>query len=754
MKRSIIGKCLKKILVGTLIALVAFNPFLLSTAMAEELASPTASIQTEAAVAVTNSETQVNTTAIGSQIETQLIPVTSETGEVVEPFPSKEPSETSESESSQTTELAINNEAEVVNETASIGMSGTNVATSPASTQIQTGDAIAIANSNTLVNTTLIQSDLELSTVAIVESWDGDIVVDPLEKETASSYGEIAINNHDSGVVASVSAMSNTGSNTESGISTEIITGEANSLAQNNVLVNTTIISQDIFVLLAQNLWLWSGKILNLESPGSVTSPQSFSINQDLSSADCSQNCETKIAINNQAQVSSSTVASADTGSNTQVASESSRIVTGDALAMAVGNTLVNTTMINSRYRQLSLLIGAPWSGNLVFAYPDIEVSAQAPEEVDEGVEIPYTITIKNLGYAVAKVIDTRERVEKEGGTLLEQTQPIAELKHGEYVTHKFNLPTAGISGQTLTMTAWAKTANQEVSMANNTAVVTTKVLAHKNSENTGETPSSDSTSPSNTLRLEAVNNINNYIYPGDAVTYDMKVFNEGSQTVKNIRLIQDFYSPSSEQISQFAGKLGEIGPNQHKNVHFVLQTGTSFPPGSYYTQSIADGETMSGSSLNSNTVKNHVPIKLRETVEMVGKIQPAMALTSEQAQVLGEAIGVKTCKECLAYPWYIAITGGSLAYYFVCRRRREYGEAIRWGLALPLTAYGGLLWSNPDCVSGITFLPGAGWACQVFLPLAYAIYLTIMNGYKARVYASRIAVTTRRLVSKNPVQV
>ncbi len=734
----------KKLLISWLVWVVASQQIIITVALAQE-------IETEAAVAISTSETQVNTTAVESNIDTQVIPVTSTTPPIISPFASNSPTPSPSATESAQVEQKIENQAQVETETIASANTGDNQQVASGSASMQTGAATSLANSVTMVNTTLINSSLELSTVAIMDNWDGDIVVDPLTNDVVSGGNlNIEINNGPTYTEATVESVAQTGDNTQTVASgsASMTTGDSLSLAQNNVLVNTTIVGRDVFALLSENIWLWSGKILNSESPGSIIPASSLTLWNDTGSA-CGTSCVGNLVIDNQATVSTETRAIASSGGNTQQASQSAVMVSGPATAISVGNTLVNTTLINSRYRQLSLILAAGWNGNLVFAYPDIQVSAEAPSEVNEGEVINYKVLIKNRGYATAKLVQASEKIESNGLVVFDQGESFVQLGSGESITTSFSYPSSGRGGQTLSLAAWAKSDNVEESMTNNSAFVTTKI-----NPITPSNPSETKTQESTKLRLSGVNNINNFIYPGDGVTYDMTIYNEGPIGAKNLVLTQDFYSPDGSQITQFAGKVGELGLNQRKTIRFVLQTGDSFPSGDYKTISQVNGESISDAKIFSNTVENAVPIRIFIANEPIEVTQPAKALSPEQAQVLGEAIGAKSCRDCFALPWYIAITLGSLIYYLICDKRRSLGEVTRWGLALPLAAYGGLLWSNPSCASGITFLPGAGWSCQLFLPLAYLIYLIIMNGRRIANYVSKIAVTTRRFVSKKPVQV
>lgn len=757
-----VWKKIKKFLVIVLTFLVMFNQFLPVLVMAEgELPAPSASpvtvVETGDAAARAVSENQTNTTAINGNIDTVMVPVTENSPEVIDPFPEPSPTpvpsielspspesiiatdsatDVGPSPSPNVTEIVINNQATTETTTEASAETGDNVQVG-GETTMATGDSLALSSSITLVNTTLIDATLQVGVIAILSEWNGDILLDPMMgagslTSSRATPGNIDITNSNTTVATTTEAVANTGDNLQvaSG-SGELTTGAAVAIAENNALVNTTVVGADIFTLLAENLWLWSGKILNWESPGSVSPASAISNASSLTNQEgCQETCSLDVTIDNQADVTTTTIATASTGGNTQIASGSAMMTTGSAVAAAVATTMVNTTLINARYRQLSLLMLAPWSGNLVFKYPDLLVSAEAPSEVYEGEEITYTVRVKNRGYGRAMGVDWLHNITNQTEIIEENKERVGELESGATMTRTLQLASDGWAGQTITLTAMATSGNSEESITNNMAVVQTKVIAR-----TSDAPSADEAenNPEEVpkLRLSSQNNIHEFVMPGDGVTYDMEAYNDGPVGAKNVVLIQDFYAPDATFISRFQGRVGELALNQRRTIRFVLQTGSSLKPGEYYTESHLWGESDQGAGTTSNTVHNSLSLRARAVaeIETMTNARAAAALSPEQEQILGAAIGTTNCRDCVAFPWYVAITLGSLAYYLMTSRRSDYGRAVRWGLPLPLAAYGGLIWSNPGCSNGLIMLPSSTSACQLFLPFAFLIYLGIMFG-------------------------
>jgi hypothetical protein len=231
------------------------------------------------------------------------------------------------------------------------------------------------------------------------------------------TFADVEINNSETSVTTTTTAIASTGDNTQiaSG-SGELVTGEAMAVAQNNVIVNTSVLNGDVFQFLPENIWLWSGRILNWGDPGSSSAASALSNLASVpQNASCNGSCSMSIKVSNSADVTTETTAIASTGGNYQESDNNASMTTGRANAVALNTMMVNTTLIDSRYRLLSMLLLAPWTGNLVFAYPDIELIVKAPEQVMEGDDIPYEIMIKNIGYGKAqnvksKINRTRQR--------------------------------------------------------------------------------------------------------------------------------------------------------------------------------------------------------------------------------------------------------------------------------------------------------------------------------------------------------
>jgi len=695
------------------------------------------------AVAEAISETEIATTAVESEVETSVVNVGGETD--VTPFALQEPGEASggveaaeelvSEEASAAAEITgarergieVENQTQVEVETVAIADTGHNQQEAEGEGEqiMETGDAAAVANSVTLVNTTLVNSQLQVGVINVLSAWDGDVILDPLEEGGELVWGAgiagLTINNE--GTVEIITeASATTGGNSQAGGEEQsLTTGAAMALASSYTQSGLTMTNAQLLQILGENLWMWTGKIYNWEYPGSVSDPSDLwgQTGQEQGCTDCA----TRIGVNNQTEVTVVTRAEASTGGNSQVGATTQTMQTGNALAAATSTTLVNTTLINSKLTLLHLMLFDEWSGNLVFAYPDLEVKATAPEQVQEGEEISYTVTVTNLGQKKAVGVSWDYLVTNDEHEVDKGGAEKGELLPGESLSATVGIGTEGRGGHTVKLVAQASGTNTESSASNNWVEVTTLVVAR---EATQEEEDQEPGEPEETtLALSGQNNAGEGVYLGDGVRYEFIAENLGPVRAMEIMLTQAFYTPEGELISEVKGLVGELALNERARIDFVMTPKPPLTAGSYYTISYLTGKSDQGVELVSNGVINQIPILARLTGQLVGQVQAAEGPRSDaNADVAGEVLGAdNSCQDCQAWPWYWGVGLGSLAYFWVSRKRKGFGQIVRWGLTIPLTGYAGVLWQHPDCRQGLVLLASLGIWCRWYLPIAYGLY-------------------------------
>lgn len=695
-------------------------------------AEATATTDVQAAVTTVESGVETETQVVETQQEIvklfdESVPEASPAAQVIET--SEEASESGES--TMGTAVNIANESEVLNLASASAATGNNTQTSSgvANQTLATGDAVALATATSVVNTTLINSSLKLGTVVIPNYWEGDLVLDPgeLSVELPQIFGQIPISlviNNAGEVITQAVANASTGDNDQiaNGAGTSSMqTGEAVALASSAVMANTVIMNAKLLTLLTKNMWLWSGKIINWEYPGSVSDPQALAPTTIKSNGECQDGCVTEAAITNEATVVTRAEATATTGGNTQISDGGEQVLTtGSAYAGATATAVVNTTLVNADVTILHLLLFAPWTGNLVFAYPDLVTEVVAPATVIEGQDILYTIKIRNKGYKTARGVSYNYQIVNDEHEVGDGDEELPDLMPGEELTRTVSFDTTGRAGHIVRLTATALGENTEESTSNNMAIAVTQVegreVATKSNVEEGEQETTK-------LSLTSTNNAENGVYPGDGITYDMDARNDGPLDARNVVVVQEFYTPDHVKISELVGKVGELNLNKQKHIRFVMSPSANLIPENYYTLSFLVGESAAGREIRSNVVRNEVKLlaRARANVPIVGQAQAAE--TDDKGVILGEQTETPRCKNCRPMPWYVGLTIGSLAYYWITRRRNEWWQVWKWGLTLPLAGYAGLLLTQGDCRQGLVLIESASLWCKYYLPIGYTIY-------------------------------
>lgn len=701
----------------------------------EETASAELEMGTGTAVAVAESVGVVNTTLVESEIEVATEVVKETEGDIVPFVMEKEATSSAEPESNKGGDeggvnIEIDNQAEVVTIASASAITGENLQVQEAATgeaKMSTGTAVALANGVTVANTTLVNSELEVGTISVVTPWEGDLILEQMNGEEGSFFkliGGIDISN--TGEVSSeTTAEAITGENVQQASGSAVMeTGDAVALASNKTVVNTTLIGMDVFELLVENLFLWSGGIRNWEHAGSWTDPLTMLAGAGKGECEADGRIN-EVEIENEAKVTTVAQAKAVSGGNTQVTSGDASMVTGPAYAGASTTNIVNTTLIDSRYRVLQMLLFSPWKGDLVFAYPDLVAGLQVPGEVKAGEILRFKAGVVNEGYK--KMVDSKLRVLVSDGTkiVLDQERGVGDLDVNELREEDFELKVDS-GWQKLMVRVEATGGEADENESNNWAEAEVSILEQVD----GAGGSGEESEAEASLALTGGNNIGEYVYGGDGVRYQFKVCNEGPSGTNELMMIQRFFNQDGVWLGEMELPLGELESGKCRNVNFVF----TVPPvaGEYYTETVVKGMAGGRTEIFSNTINDPLPVRGRLASLIVSEAaaQEGSILGGSEDMVLGDQDSASVCANCNPWPWYGLSVVLSLSYYWLSSkkedvRKRRYGL----GMTAPLIAYGGLWMSSPGCRDGLLLLGRSGFWCKWFLVIALVIYGVIMVG-------------------------
>lgn len=709
-------------------------------------------METGNATSESNNITAANTTMTdSSSIDLSVVNITDPNTGSIAPFPMDGSSGTAQSPAptpDSLLELEVDNEATIAAETAAGANTGTNNQVNTELLQdigMNTGNATATANGVALANTTLVDSTVQVGVVNVMAPYEGDIIIDPLELNGdgsgafAPGVAQLTIDNNGN-IVTNANAAAVTGDNSQLALGNEeMTTGEATALSASTTVAGATIVDADVMQIMAENLWLWNGSIYGLEGPGSVTDPQSLLAGG--SATVCTGGCTNiSVGINNNVDITNNVTAAANTGGNSQLSYGDATMNTGNAMASATATTIANTTLINSRLTILYLMLFRQWNGNLIFAYPDLATVVSAPHSVPEGADIPFTVTVRNTGLAKARGVNYSYNITNDSHDVGSGGESWGDVAPGAIKTKTVSFNTAGRGGHVVRLTANALGTNREMSDTNNTGQAYVEVLVteapaedteEKEPEPKGESNDANASREVPQLALTSSNNVGDFVYAGDGVAYEIVVNNNGPIDAEDVILVHELYTQDGDKLTTMVAPIGDIALNKKKTVRFVMTTSPALNGGNYYTRATALGESESGAKTKSNSADNNLTIRERIAGIIVGSALAQEPVAPDQTSasvddrlVLGAVTSAPVCTDCQAQPWYIALLAGTAVYYAHGWRKRNFASLARMGMFLPLTAYGGLLYTAGNCRQGLMIV-SQNDLCRLFLILSLGGYLT-----------------------------
>lgn len=464
-----------------------------------------------------------------------------------------------------------NNLAMVDNQIVVMANSGDNVAQgNNDNALIVTGDATAIANVVNLVNINLIGSRFFIGVINIEANSLGDIVLPPPNFAGNNSQNvcdncenNLMINSQNEAEVTSkIETEADSGNNIgEYASQTSLVTGSGNSYSNNISLININSENSGQMMIMLNILGVTSGKVYNWRFPGSVDdllNSQFFVVSGTglTGSSDSNEN-KTIIENNNLAVVNNDITVQADSGNNRTVGAENSTIKTGNVLAVANLTNLVNLNIFRSNWFYGIINVVGNWNGNTVFAYPDLTVNIDSNKrEIKFNDELELTVTIKNLGYDDAKNVVLNLNLPGEIGYLNDNSGgnnfvnsnkiiwKINEIKQKSQKSFVVKLKSIVNPSSVIekSITATVETSSIESNLNNNSNNLLFKIVPTNNQNNndSSETKVGNVLTPS--VNIAAKNNVNNFVYVGDIVTFEIELNNEGQGIAKEATLIHEIY--------------------------------------------------------------------------------------------------------------------------------------------------------------------------------------------------------------------
>jgi uncharacterized repeat protein (TIGR01451 family) len=550
------------------------------------------------------------------------------------------------------------NTADLVNTIRVSAMTGSNTSNGNGSAETETGDAKAMANVTNIVNTNILGSKFVWGTVNIFAPQSVNIIFPrptwftPLPGE--SPQGDVIATNQNAAVVENnVSSTANSGNNLAGSVSgkTEVTTGGATAVVNSVNVVNTDIALNRWFLLMLNNMGDWNGKIVGWNSPTDVITPE-VGVNIFQAGTNGQANGESGevtsnpwiLSNKNQATVKNDIQVTASTGGNESIDNNADvSIKTGTAKALSNLLNIVNTNILGSRWFWANVNILGNWSGDAVFAYPDISLKInKGRDTVVPGDHIQYVLRMSNDGQDEARGVKVKLNLppgmsfvsdtgnlsggcqetscswevgdlQKKEATELGVTLQVDEnfsFDKKEAFWAKF-VPSAKAAedrkNMEIDVNGYVYTLDPETDTTNNSASAVSVVY-----EKQSQAPSIDQRQP--VLSVEAKNNVNGFVYPGDTVTFEIKVKNSGPVTSYQSVLVQKVYDASGNYIGSSLFELGKIDAGKGGKMNFGLTIPIKAPAGKYKTVAQVTGIAPNGNSISSAEASTWFSIKARGT--------------------------------------------------------------------------------------------------------------------------------------------
>lgn len=611
------------------------------------------------------------------------------------------------------------NQAVLENKITVCATTGDNQADKNNFVSLNTGNATAVANVNNLVNTNILGSNFFLGILNVTGNYSGDLILPRPERFlTVNNSPEdeapvIFENQNSANIENNLASIADTGSNQISNTSGDNIlkTGYAFSFANSLSLVNLNLYRNDWFYILTNVLGDWNGMVYNWSNPGAVEERvgenQSYEINsyfstnniQEIQSNSLTPTPKVKFQNQNNAEVRNDIQVVASTGGNQVSNSQAgTTLTTGNAKSAVNLFNFVNLNILSSRWFLGLVNILGNWSGNMIYAYPDVTLSLSGgPEEVLPGESFEYILNFANQGYDEAENVVLKMEFPK--GLLFEGDDSgfspscflqtcswqIGNLARGEQGSFRirvkidpdfFNLnkisfwqrivPQVYAAEEKENLIVQAEIFNSipEADLNNNFAQRSIEVLkpgigGMELPENfPDQTESIDERQP--ILEITAKNNVNGFVYLGDTVSFEVTVENKGEVPAYNAIFVQKLYNHVPGDLGTITIPLGTINPGKKGKLTFglLLKKDSNLQAGDYYTLAVVEATAPDGNSVSSNQARTDFAIKLKEILRFF--IQPVLAKEELPKEVLGVANECPEVKENI-YPYIMLFVLSSL---------------------------------------------------------------------------------------------
>lgn len=162
-------------------------------------------------------------------------------------------------------------------------------------------------------------------------------------------------------------------------------------------------------------------------------------------------------------------------------------------------------------------------------------------------------------------------------------------------------------------------------------------------------------------LEIVAWNNVNTFVYPGDTVSFEIKVKNTSDVPSYNTIITQKLFNGGPEDFGTFRFNIGTVNPGKEGKLTFGLKLSSdgTLKADHYRTIAQAFGKAPNGNDISSNESKTNFDIKVLKASFMPKIVEAKETEFQEEGQVLGVTASCPDTKEIL--PYILLLTLSSL---------------------------------------------------------------------------------------------
>ena len=644
------------------------NGLVANTSDAPIAAADTSSVQTGDSSADSTLVNVVNTNIVADNYDQTVTNITGNNSDdinLLEQFQTLLQKGVSVDDATKALNITNDNVAKLENEAVALANTGNNTIdttadpTPPSQATVATGDASATTNIVNVVNQNIVGNSWLFAIINVLGVWSGNLILpgqDLLTTPATNTTTYNVTNNNSATVDNTATATATTGNNSVDGAaSAAISTGDAQASSNVQTVANTNITKNNWFFLMINNMGNWTGEVLGWDnatqsdqtlytydfgsSPDGFTDPNSATVN---------------VTNTNSATISNTADAEANTGNNSIASGASgilANITTGAANAKTNIFNLINTNIVGNNWMFAIVNIMGSWTGNAVFAYPDMAISINTKNDnMPSGTSSTFDITYENIGKAASddSVID----VELPKGILSfsdgssSLVKNLDGLQPGEQKTIEVTAEAAQIDQDEISseVSANISTKTTEKDLSNNSAeqsVTITNSQTDADANSTGNVD--DSTSSSDKLKITRKVSTPQLVSNGEILAHSITVKNSGSGNLYGIVIHDSIVDPAGNSTAKYQWPIGELKKGKAVMIQYQILVAKSSQTGTYENTAKGYGYTELDKKISSNSssIDTNIDAQFAQNAtDNSDQIIPAPAADNGNQDTAGQILG------------------------------------------------------------------------------------------------------------------